>query len=105
MEAPPGYTLTKFRGLDLLVPKSRSEGDAQSTIRQVCRDALDWPLENDSVRVIPMTLLSALSLHKGDVANGMHWYAEAETLVPEAQQATFKHATKDWKNRRTPANR
>lgn len=103
--APPGYTLTKFRGLDLLVPKSRSKGDAQTTIEQICRDALTWPLENDSVRVIPMTLLSALSLHEGDAAQGMHWYAEAETLVPPAQKETFKHATRDWKNRRTPASR
>lgn len=93
--SPPGSELTKYRGLDLLVPSSFSGNLFEDMIRQ-CDELLTLPREHESANAVVLALKARLllRLHRRDEAGES--YRAARALVPPAQLELFDHLTESW---------
>ena len=93
--SPLDSVLTKYRGMDVLVPSSFSGNLFEDMIRQ-CDELVTLPREHESANAVVLALKARLlhRLHRRDEA--VDSYRAARALVPSAQLELFDHMTSSW---------
>ena len=93
--SPPGSELTKYRGMDVLVPNSFSGNLFEDMILQ-CDELLTLSREHESANAVVLALKARLlhRLHRDTEA--IESYRAARALVPSAQLELFDHMTSPW---------
>jgi hypothetical protein len=85
-QAPAGWTLHKFRGLDLLSPAAAQPNGAAG-VAEACRVLAGWPWATPGVQAIPLLLRGRLLEAAGAHDEAREAFAAARACVPEAQRA------------------
>ena len=100
-EAPAGYRLEKFRGLDLLIRDGGIDNLMEEVVA-ICGDLLKLPRADPSTNIVPLILRSRIQFHLGNVDEGEALLARAAALVVPIQADYFERATVEWVPRGSP---
>ena len=96
--APPGMSLLKFRGLDVL-SRPDSAGTANERMLTACRDLIALPKQHPDSNAILYTLMSRLQYEAGDATAAAEALDTARKLVPSSMRGWFSSALAEHSGR------
>ena len=91
-EAPPGMTLSKFRGLDLLTRSSQDGANTTAQLIEACNALIALPKQHPDSNVMLYVLRSRLELLSGELATAAESFEQARRATPPKLAEWFDDA-------------